>query len=186
MIKRCQWPNENPLIIAYHDNEWGVPLHDDVKLYEFFVLDAFQAGLNWNMIINKRENLRKAFDGFNPIVVAAYDQPKIDALLRDTGIIRNKAKINAAIENARALIAVRKEFGTFDRYIWSFTGGKPIRNRWTDIRQIPSSSKESDKMSEDLRKRSFKFVGTTICYSFMQACGMVNDHTVDCYRYNQL
>ena len=183
--KRCGWPNK-PLDIEYHDNEWGVPLHDDQKLFEFLVLDAFQAGLSWSTILNKRENFRKVFDQFDYIKIAKYDQKKIDALLNDEGIIRNKLKINAAIINAKAFINVQKEFGTFDKYIWSFTGGKTKMNAWKELKDIPATSQESDAMSKDLKKRGFKFVGSTICYAFMQAAGMVNDHLISCFRYKEI
>ena len=183
-VTRCPWSGDNPLMIAYHDEEWGVPLHDDDKLFEFLVLDAFQAGLSWQMILKKRENLRRAFNNFNPAIIATYDQQKLDALLKDESIIRNRVKVNATIVNARAFLDVKKEFGTFDRFIWSFTDGKTINNRRTTISGIPATTKESDAMSQELKKRGFKFVGSTICYSFMQACGMVNDHILGCFRYD--
>jgi DNA-3-methyladenine glycosylase I len=173
-------------MIAYHDTEWGLPLHDDRKLFEFLVLDAFQAGLSWSTILNKRENFRKAFDNFDPVKIARYKQTKIDRLLSDAGIIRNRLKIAATITNARAFLATQKEFGSFDKYIWQFTGGKPKVNKWKTMKQIPPCTKESDAMSKDLKSRGFKFVGSTICYAFMQAAGMVNDHTVDCFRYKEV
>lgn len=182
----CSWPSNDPLMQKYHDEEWGVPVHDDRKLFEFMVLDAFQAGLSWKTILNKRENFRKAFDNFDPVKIAGYDEAKYEALLLDAGIIRNRAKIRATISNAELFLKVQKEFGTFDKYIWSFTGGKPIVNRWKSLAEIPAKSEESDKMSKDLAKRGFKFVGSTICYAFMQAAGMVNDHIIDCFRYNDL
>jgi DNA-3-methyladenine glycosylase I len=182
---RCAWAKK-PLDIEYHDKEWGVPLHDDDKLFEFMVLEGFQAGLSWSTILNKRENFRKAFDNFDYQKIAKYDQNKIDSLLQDAGIIRNKLKINATITNAKAFMQVQSEFGSFDKYIWSFTGGKTIVNSWDDMSQIPATSKESDAMSKDLKKRGFKFVGSTICYANMQATGMVNDHLVSCFRYNQI
>ena len=179
---RCDWAKK-PIDIEYHDKEWGVPLHDDDKLFEFLILEGFQAGLSWNTILNKRENFRKAFDNFDYKKIANYDQKKIDSLLKDAGIIRNKLKINAAIINAKAFMQVQREFGSFDKYIWSFPGGKTIINQWIDMREMPATSKESDAMSKDLKKRGFKFVGSTICYAFMQATGIVNDHLVSCFRY---
>jgi len=186
MITRCGWPGENQLMIKYHDTEWGVPLHDDRKLFEFLVLDAFQAGLSWSIILNKRENFRRAFDNFDPTKISRYKRAKIDRLLVDAGIIRNRLKIDAAVANAKEFLKVQKEFGSFDRYIWQFTGGSPIVNKWKTMKQIPPSAGESDAISVDLKKRGFKFVGSTICYSFMQAAGMVNDHTVDCFRYKEV
>jgi DNA-3-methyladenine glycosylase I len=183
MKDRCPWPGDNELMIKYHDTEWGVPLHDDRKLFEFLVLDAFQAGLNWSIILRKRENFRKALDNYDAAKIAAYGKRKINSLLKDAGIIRNRLKIEATIANARAYLEVQKEFGSFDKYIWRFTGGKPKVNRRRTLKQIPPSSRESDAMSKDLKSRGFRFVGTTICYAFMQAVGMVNDHLVDCFRY---
>ena len=185
MKKRCAWPND-PLMIAYHDKEWGVPVHDDKKIFEFIVLDTFQAGLSWSTILKKRENFRKAFDGFNVNKIAKYDSKKLTQLLKDEGIIRNRLKVHATVQNAVAFKKIQKEFGSFDLYIWQFVKGKPILNKWKRIGSVPSNSKESDKMSIDLKKRGFKFVGTTICYAFMQASGMVNDHTTDCFRYEQV
>lgn len=182
---RCGWAKK-PLEIEYHDKEWGVSVHDDRKLFEFLILDAFQAGLSWSTILAKRENFRKAFDHFDYQKIAQYDQKKIDTLLQDAGIIRNKLKINAAISNANAFLKVQEEFGTFDRYIWSFTNGKTIFNRWEEMKDVPATSIASDAMSKDLKKRGFKFVGSTICYAFMQAAGMVNDHLVSCFRYQNL
>jgi DNA-3-methyladenine glycosylase I len=170
---------------AYHDNVWGTPLHDDRKLFEFIILDAFQAGLSWSTILNKRANFEAAFDGFDPEKVAIYDDKKIAELLNNPGIIRNKSKINAAVNNAIAFLKIQEEFGSFDKYIWQFVDGKTIVNNRTED-MIPVSSPESDLMSKDLRERGFKFVGTTICYSFMQAAGMVNDHIEDCFRYKDL
>lgn len=184
--KRCAWPLKNPLMIEYHDKEWGTPLHDDRKLFEFMVLDAFQAGLSWNTIINKRKNFEKAFDNFVPEKVARYSEAKIQKLLNDAGIIRNKLKIYSTVNNAKLFLKIQKEFGTFDKYIWQFTGGKTLHNKWKTLKEIPASTKESDEMSKDLKKRGFNFVGTTICYAFMQAAGMVNDHIVGCYRYKEL
>jgi len=182
----CSWPGNNPLMIAYHDKEWGAPLHDDMKIFEFLVLDAFQAGLSWSIVLKKREGFRKAFDHFDYKKIAKYNEYKIHQLLKDEGIIRNQLKIRATVNNAQRFLEVRKEFGTFDKYLWQFTGNKPIVNKWNQLNQLPAKSPESDAMSKDLQKRGFKFVGSTICYAFMQAAGMVNDHLVDCYRYKEL
>ena len=173
-------------MIVYHDTEWGVPIHDDRLLFEFLILEGAQAGLSWSTILNKRENYRKAFDNFNALKIARYDQKKIKALLNDAGIVRNRLKINAAVQNAKSMLAVQKEFGSFDKYVWSFVGGKPIQNRPKTFTDVPARTPESDAMSKDLLKRGFKFVGSTICYAFMQAVGMVNDHTVDCFRCREL
>ena len=173
-------------MIHYHDTEWGVPLHDDRKLFEFLVLDAFQAGLSWAIVLRKREGFRKAFSNFEPHKVAKHDARKVKSLLADAGIIRNRLKIEATIANARAFLAVQREFGSFDRYIWQFTGGKTKRNRWHTLSQIPSRSAESDAMSKDLKARGFRFVGSTICYAFMQAAGLINDHLVGCFRYREV
>lgn len=182
----CPWVGTNPAMIAYHDTEWGVPVHEDRKLFEFITLDAFQAGLSWSCILNKRDNFREALDGFDPSLIARYDDAKIASLLKDPGIIRNRAKIKAAINNARVFLAIQEAQGSFDTYIWSFVGHQPIVNAWTELSQIPVSSPESDAMSRDLKKRGMSFVGTTICYAFMQAAGMVNDHLVSCHRYHSL
>jgi len=182
---RCAWAS-NPLAIRYHDHEWGVPVHHDRTLFEFLILEGAQAGLSWNTILNKRENYRTAFDGFDPERVARYDRRKIGRLLRDPGIVRNRLKINAAVENAKAFLRLQKEFGSFDRYIWQFVGGQPKVNRRKSLRQVPARTAESDAMSKDLKRRGFRFVGSTICYAFMQAVGMVNDHSIDCFRYAQL
>ncbi|MEI7898045.1 MAG: DNA-3-methyladenine glycosylase I [bacterium] len=179
-IRDCQWPANDPLMTRYHDEEWGVPLHDDQKLFEFLVLDAFQAGLSWRTVLHKRENFRAAFHGFDATRIAGYGPPDFDRLMADAGIIRNKAKINGTIQNAKCFLDIQKEFGSFDRYIWQFTGGKTINNRIRSLKEIPASSKESDAMSKDMKARGFKFAGTTICYAFMQAAGMVNDHLVGC------
>ena len=179
---RCAWISD-PLMQRYHDEEWGVPLHDDRKLFEFMVLDAFQAGLSWKTILNKRENFRKALDNFIPEIIAEYDDTKYEKLLNDAGIIRNRAKIRATISNAKAFLQVQREFGTFDKYIWSFTGHKTIVNSWNSLSEMPAKTEASDRMSKDLTRRGFKFVGSTICYAFMQAAGMVNDHMVTCFRY---
>jgi DNA-3-methyladenine glycosylase I len=184
-VVRCGWA-KNPLSIAYHDREWGVPQHDDQILFEFLILEGAQAGLSWDTILNKRENYRAAFDGFDPIRIARYKQPKIKALLRNAGIIRNQLKILSAIGNAKAFLAVQKEFGSFDRYIWQFVGGKPRVNSPKSLKGVPSCTAESDAISKDLKKRGFNFVGSTICYAFMQAVGMVNDHVVECFRYSEL
>lgn len=184
---RCEWANDgNDLMKIYHDNEWGVPVHDDNKLFEFLILDAFQAGLSWQIVLNKRENFRKAFDNFHPEIISNYNSEKINKLLNDKGIIRNKGKISASISNARAFIEVQKEFGTFDHYIWQFTNYKTIKNKYKSWKDIPATTAESDNMSKDLKSRNFKFVGSTICYAFMQASGIVNDHIVSCFRYNEI
>ncbi len=183
---RCKWAGDDPLIIEYHDREWGVPVHDDRLLFEFLILEGAQAGLSWTTILRKRESYRRAFDGFDPAVVAGYDDRKVEELLVNQGIVRNRRKIQAAIENARAFQEIQKEFGSFDAYIWRFVGNRPIRNSWKNLMDLPAETKESRQMSSDLKKRGFKFVGPTICYAFMQAVGMVNDHTVDCFRYSEI
>jgi DNA-3-methyladenine glycosylase I len=183
--KRCGWP-KSELDIAYHDSEWGVPVHDDRLLFEMLILEGAQAGLSWSTILNKRENYRKAFDNFDAKKIARYDAKKVAKLMADAGIVRNRLKIAATMGNAKAFLKVQEEFGSFDRYIWQFVGGKPKVNRWTQRGQLPGRSPESDAMSKDLLKRGFKFVGSTICYAFMQAVGMVNDHTTDCFRYREL
>lgn len=182
----CEWPTGNALMLQYHDEEWGVPVHDDRLLFEHLALDGFQAGLSWQTILNKRENFRRAFENFNIARVAEYDTSKIELLMQDAGIIRNRQKIEATINNARRVLEVQEEFGTFDRYIWQFTGGKTKVNRCRTLQDIPATSGESDAMSKELKKRGFKFCGSTICYAFMQATGMVNDHVVDCYRYEEV
>ncbi len=179
----CHWIGNNPLMKKYHDEEWGVPVHDDRMLFEFMVLDGFQAGLSWSIVLNKRENFRLAFDNFEPEIIARYDEEKIQELLANPGIIRNKLKIRGAVESAKAFLKVQKEFGSFDKYIWQFTGGKTIVNSLKEGKDIPAKTPVSDAMSKDLLKRGFKFVGSTICYAFMQAAGMVNDHLVTCHRY---
>jgi DNA-3-methyladenine glycosylase I len=183
---RCPWPSDDFLMIKYHDKEWGVPLHNDKKLFEFLILEGFQAGLSWRTILHKRENFRKAFDNFDYNKVAKYDKRKVNSLLKDAGIIRNKLKIESAIANAKAFLLVRKEFRTFDKYIWSFVNGKPIHNKFKSLKELPAKTKLSDTISDDLRKRGFKFVGSTIVYAHMQATGMVNDHVVTCYRRNEM
>jgi len=181
---RCAWAGiTDPLMIAYHDDEWGVPSHDDRHLFEMLILEGAQAGLMWRTILHKRAGYRRAFDHFDPKKVARYDARQVRTLLADEGIVRNRLKVEATIGNAQAFLAVQKEFGTFDAYIWSFVGGKPIVNSWKALAQVPAHTNESDAMSKDLRKRGFRFVGSTICYAFMQATGMVNDHAVDCFRY---
>ena len=183
MITRCAWTGNDPLMIAYHDNEWGVPVHDDRVIFEFLILEGAQAGLSWTTILRKRENYARAFDNFAPEIIANYDEARISALLADPGIVRNRRKIEGTIQNARSFLAVQQEFGSFDAYIWQFVGGKPMINAWKTIREIPAQTEESIAMSKDLLRRGFKFVGPTICYAHMQATGMVNDHTVDCFRY---
>jgi len=185
MKKSCAWPGENKLMIEYHDTEWGTPAHDDRKLFELLMLDNAQAGLSWQTILNKRENYRKAFDNFDPAKIARYNQRKITSLLNNPGIVRNRLKVKSAVTNAQAFLDIQAEFGSFDTYIWQFVNGYPIRNRWKSLKEIPATSPESDAMSKDLKKRSFKFVGSTICYAFMQSAGLVNDHLTCCFRYNQ-
>ncbi|MES0361261.1 MAG: DNA-3-methyladenine glycosylase I [Anaerolineales bacterium] len=180
---RCAWAGTDPLMIDYHDQEWGFPLHDDQKLFEFLILEGMQAGLSWMTVLKKRENFRLAFDGFDPTVVSQYDQAKVEDLLTDAGIIRHRGKIEAAIQNSQAFLAVQSEFGSFDKYMWQFVGGKPKVNSWKTMQELPAKTDDSAAMSKDLLKRGFKFVGPTICYAHMQATGMVNDHTIDCFRY---
>jgi DNA-3-methyladenine glycosylase I len=179
--KRCSWPSTE-LDIAYHDKEWGVPVHDDRVLFEFLVLEGAQAGLSWSTILGKRENYRRAFAGFDPQEVARFTAPKVKQLMKDEGIVRNRLKIESTVSNARAFLAVQKEFGSFDRYVWGFVGGRPLRNPRKALKDIPARTAESDALSKDLKRRGFRFVGSTICYAFMQAVGMVNDHVVGCYR----
>lgn len=186
MARRCSWPGEDALMIAYHDEEWGVPVHDDRKIFEFLVLDAAQAGLSWRTVLYKRENYRRAFHGFDAAKVARYGARDVERLLADAGIIRNRLKIASAIHNAKAFLKVQEEFGTFDAYIWQFVGGRPIINKIKTIKDIQATSRESDAMSKDMINRGFKFVGSTICYAFMQAAGMVNDHETACFRYKAL
>ena len=182
---RCSWPS-NPLSIRYHDEEWGLPQHDDEVLFEFLILEGAQAGLSWDTVLQKRENYRAAFDSFNPQRIARYDSRKRQSLLRNPGIIRNRLKIASAVANAKAFLAIQKEYGSFDSYIWQFVGGKPRLNKWRSTQRVPASTAESDAMSKDLKRRGFNFVGSTICYAFMQAVGMVNDHSVECFRYKQI
>ncbi len=186
IIKRCAWSNNDKLYINYHDKEWGVPVHNDKKLFEFLVLEGMQAGLSWFTILKKRTNFRKAFDNFDFYKVAGYDKRKINSLLKDEGIIRNKLKIESAVSNAKAFLQVRKEFGTFDKYIWSFVNRKPIINKFKSLKEIPAKTDLSDLISKDLKMRGFTFVGSTIIYAHMQATGMVNDHTIDCFRHKEL
>lgn len=185
-MKRCTWANASPSEEKYHDEEWGVPLYSDRLLFEFLILEGAQAGLSWSTILNKRDGYREAFDNFDAKKVARYSNKKIDKLLRNHTIVRNKLKVNAAVINAKVFLETQQEFGSFDSYIWKFVNGKPIQNSWNNASQVPSNTAESDAMSKDLKKRGFKFVGTTICYAFMQATGMVNDHTVDCFRHKEI
>jgi DNA-3-methyladenine glycosylase I len=182
---RCPWAHDE-LSVRYHDEEWGVPAHDDVRLFEFLILEAAQAGLSWDTILRKRANYRAAFDHFHPERIASYNRSKIQALLRDSGIVRNRLKIESAVQNAKAFLKIQDEFGSFDRYIWQFVGGKPRLNRWRAPKQVPAHTAESDAMSRDLKQRGFSFVGSTICYAFMQAVGLVNDHVVGRFRHRQV
>lgn len=186
-MTRCPWGDSaNLLYVAYHDEEWGVPVHDDRTLFEMLILEGAQAGLSWSTILNKRADYRAAFDNCDPRAVAAYDDAKIAALLANPGIVRNRLKVNAAVKNARAFLIVQREFGSFDAYVWRFVGGRPIKNAWRAMQEVPAHTLQSHALSKDLQKRGFTFVGPTICYSFMQAVGMVNDHIVDCFRYNEV
>ncbi|MEH7493033.1 DNA-3-methyladenine glycosylase I [Neobacillus niacini] len=182
-MKRCGWVNQDPLYIDYHDHEWGVPVYDDRLLFEYLNLEGAQAGLSWYTILKKRENYRKAFDFFDPKIIISYDEKKIEELLQNEGIVRNKLKVNAVITNAKAFLKVKEEFGSFSEYIWSFVDGKPINNHFKDLSEVPATTEISDRLSKDLKKRGFKFVGSTICYAFMQATGMVNDHVEKCFCY---
>ncbi len=186
MKTRCSWCGSDLLYTEYHDREWGVPVHNDRKLFEMLCLEGAQAGLSWITILRKRENYRKAFDNFDAKKIIMYDARKVKQLLSNEGIVRNRLKVQSFILNAKAFITVQKEFGTFDAYIWQFVGGKPMINKRKSMKQVPPTTKESDAMSKDLKQRGFKFVGSTICYAFMQACGLVNDHVVDCFRYKEL
>ncbi|MBX3709900.1 MAG: DNA-3-methyladenine glycosylase I [Gammaproteobacteria bacterium] len=183
---RCGWVNDDSIYVDYHDREWGVPIYDDNLLFEFLILEGMQAGLNWLTILKKRNNFRSSFNHFDAKKIAKYNQSKTDLLLTDSGIIRNRLKIRAVVTNANAFLKTKEESGSFSDYIWQFTGGKPIQNHWKNHSQVPSSTQLSDKISKDLKKRGFKFVGTTICYAFMQAVGIVNDHTTSCFRYQEL
>lgn len=185
-LVRCTWAGNDPLYRAYHDHEWGVAVHDDRRLFEFLVLEGAQAGLSWITILRKREAYRQAFGGFDPNQVASFDDRKITELLANPGIVRNRLKIASAIRNARAFLAIQQEYGSFDAYLWRFVDGRPLRNAWENISQLPASTPLSDTLSRDLKGRGFNFVGSTICYAFMQAIGMVNDHTIDCYRWREL
>jgi len=184
--KRCQWCTGSEIYQSYHDDEWGVPLHDDNQLFEFLILEGAQAGLSWITVLKKREHYRKVFDQFEPSRVSKYSDKKIEKLLLDPGIIRNRLKVSSTVSNARFFLEVQAEFGSFDRYIWQFTDGKVLQNTWKSLSKIPANTAVSDAMCKDLKKRGFRFVGTTICYAFMQATGMVNDHTTDCYRHSEL
>ena len=187
--KRCSWPGKEekePIMIKYHDEEWGVPVHDDRLHFEYLILDSFQAGLSWKTILNKRENFRKAFHNFDHVKISKYTDKDVERLINDTGIIRNRLKIKGAIINAQKFLEIQKEFGSFDKYIWQFTNHNTIYNNFKELKELPAKTKESDEMSENLKKRGFKFVGPTICYAYMQGAGMVNDHVVDCFRYEEL
>jgi DNA-3-methyladenine glycosylase I len=186
MKNRCEWVGSDPLSTGYHDEEWGVPLHDDKRHFEFLLLDGAQAGLSWLTILKKRENYREAFDGFEPSKIARYRENKIEKLLRNPGIVRNRLKVQSAVANANAFLKIQDEFGSFDKYIWQFVGGSPIQNNRASIKEIPSKTNESDLMSKDLVKRGFKFAGSTICYAYMQAAGLVNDHTINCFRHEEV
>ena len=183
---RCSWCGNDPLYIEYHDTEWGVPVYDDDKLFEFLILETFQAGLSWITVLRKRENFRKAFDNFNYKLIASYDEAKFNELIQNAGIIRNKLKIKATISNAKAFITIQKQFGSFSNYIWGFTNQKPIKNKWKKLSELPATTDLSTTISKDLKKRGFKFVGSTVIYAHMQATGMVNDHVADCFRYNEV
>jgi DNA-3-methyladenine glycosylase I len=185
-IARCPWGDSSPQYIAYHDFEWGVPVHDDRVFFEFLILEGAQAGLSWSTILNKRDSYREAFAGFDPARVARYDGRRIEKLLTNPGIVRNRLKIESSVTNARAFVDLQRECGSFDSYVWSFVGGKPIRNRWRTLREVPASTAESDALSRDLKRRGFRFVGTTIMYAFMQATGLVNDHLVACPRWKSV
>lgn len=184
--RRCSWASDNPLLGEYHDKEWGVPAHDDRRLFEFLVLEGAQAGLSWETVLKKRENFRKAFDNFDAAKISNYKDEDVKRLLTDPSIIRNRLKVRATIVNAQKFLEIQKEFGTFDKYIWQYVGGIPINNRFKSLSELPAKTKQSEAMSKDLRRRGFKFVGATICYAFMQAVGMINDHTIDCFRYNEI
>ena len=183
---RCAWCGSSKLMTEYHDREWGVPLHNDKKLFEFLILEGAQAGLTWQTILNRRENYRKSFDNFDPRKISRYTKKDANSLLKDSGIIRNRLKIEATIANAKRFLEIQKEFGSFDRYVWQFVNNKTIKNRFKSLNDIPASTKESDLMSKELKKRGFRFVGPTICYAFMQAVGMVNDHLTGCFRYDEV
>ena len=184
--QRCEWVGSHPLEIVYHDTEWGIPVHDDRRLFELLILEGAQAGLNWLTVLKKRESYREAFAGFDPAEVARFDEARVEALLRNPGIVRNRLKVRSVIRNARAFLKIQQDYGTFDAYVWPFVEGVPKVNRWRSLTEIPAQTPESERMSKDLKKRGFNFVGPTICYAFMQAVGLVNDHTVDCYRYHEV
>jgi DNA-3-methyladenine glycosylase I len=184
--QRCAWARDDLLMIAYHDKEWGVPIHQDRALFEFLILEGAQAGLSWSTILKKRPAYRAAFDRFDPRIIVRYDDARIAELLSNEGIVRNRLKVRAAVRNAEAFLKVQKEFGTFDQYVWQFVGGQPLQNRWRSMEEVPARTANSDAMSKDLVKRGFTFVGSTICYAFMQATGMVNDHLTSCFRYREL
>lgn len=186
-LSRCHWvPADDPLYVAYHDREWGVPVHDDRLLFEFLILEGAQAGLSWSTILHRRESYRRAFDGFDPFVVAGYDEARISALLQDAGIVRNRLKVSSAVENARCFLEIQQSEGSFDAFLWSYVQGRPRQNGWTDGTQVPAGTDLSKRLSRDLKKRGFRFVGPTICYAFMQAIGMVNDHVTSCFRHREL
>lgn len=185
-LRRCGWAEVNDLMREYHDREWGVPVHDDRKLFEYMVLDGFQAGLSWATILNKRDNFRRAFDDFDPTRIARYTKRKVEKLMADAGIVRNRQKIESAIGNAKAFLELQREYGSFDAFIWQFVSGAPRQSRWRTMKQIPTTSPVSDRMSKDLKSRGFRFVGSTICYAFMQAAGLVNDHVVTCFRHDPI
>ena len=183
-VQRCGWAGSDPLYIDYHDQEWGVPVHDDRVLFEFLILEGAQAGLSWITILRKRENYRRLFDGFDPEIVAGYGEDKIEQLLADPGIVRNRLKVQSAVTNARAFLKVQEEFDTFDAFLWRFVDGEPRQNHWQTLKEVPAKTAESDAMSKELKRRGFKFVGSTICYAYMQAVGLVDDHVVSCFRYH--
>jgi DNA-3-methyladenine glycosylase I len=183
---RCPWPSSDPLMVSYHDHEWGLPVHDDVKLFEHIILDAFQAGLSWKTILHKRENFREAFDQFDYSIIASYDKKKIQKLLNNEGIIRNKMKIEAAIKNAAATIVLVEKYGSLNNYLWDFVNGNTVTNTWSHVSQVPASTPLSDKISKDLKNKGYSFVGSTICYAFLQAAGLVNDHLLNCFRHAEL
>ena len=185
-ITRCGWGTSDTMLLDYHDHEWGTPVHDDIQLFEMIALDGMQAGLSWLTILKKRENFRRAFDGFVPEVVANYSPSKVEELMQDAGIVRNRGKIGAIINNARLTLEIQKEFGSLDRYLWDFVDGRQVKNAWKTMNEIPASTPLSDRISKDMKMRGFKFCGTTITYAFLQAAGLVNDHVVDCFRYKEL
>lgn len=185
-MKRCEWANSNQLEMEHHDEEWGVPVHDDRLLFEMLILEGAQSGLSWATILQKRDGYRQAFDNFDAKKISRYSEKKVEKLLQDPGIVRNKLKVNATVVNAKQFLQIQKEYGSFDEYIWSFVGGKPIKNKWKKLSEVPSSSAESHDMSKSMKKKGFKFIGPTTCYAYMQAIGMVNDHVVSCFRYTKV